>query len=109
MTVQTQRGIRYLHEVTLTTGQVSVSARPAFEPAFYPNTSVLLAAALEGARPQIQDVEPASVLVGMASGRCLLATVSSVGVDGLLAPLVTVGVAPATHRSAEALWRRLHR
>ena len=109
MTARTQRGIRYLHEVTLTTGQVSVSARHDFEPAFFPNTSVLLATALEGARPRIQDVEPASVLEGRASGRCLLTTVSRVGVDGLLAPLVTVGVAPYTHRTAEALWRRLHR
>jgi len=109
MAAHEQRGLRYLHQVTLTTGQVSVSARQDVEPAFFPNTSVLLASALEGGRPLVPDVEPACVLVGTASGRCLLATVSRLGTDGVLAPLVTVGVAPSTHRNAEALWRRLHR
>ena len=101
--------LRYLQQVTLTTGRRSISARDEVEPDFYPNTSVLLAAALDGSRPQVPDVEPTSVLTCSASGPCLLATVSRVDGDGNLAPLVTVGVAPATSRSGAPLWRRLHR
>ena len=108
MTALAQRGIRHLHQIRLTTGQVDVSARDEVDPDFYPNTSVLLAAALEGARPRIQNVEPASVLTGSAVAGCLLATVALVNDDGLLDPLLTVGVAPRTSRSAP-LWRRLHR
>jgi hypothetical protein len=59
---QGQRGLRYLQQVTLTTGRVSVSARDEVEPGFYPNIAVLLAAVLEGSRSQIPDVEPASGL-----------------------------------------------
>jgi hypothetical protein len=101
--------VRYLHQVTLTTGRVSVSARDEVSPDFYPNTSALLAAALDGSRPQVPDVEPPAVRTGTARGPCLLATVWRVGEDGQLAPLLTVGVAPRTSRSGAPLWRRLHR
>lgn len=95
--------------MTLTTGQVSVSARDEVDPSFYPNTSVLLASALEGARPQIPDVEPASVLTVTAHGACLLATVSRVDDGGVLEPLVTIGVAPLVGQKGASLWRRMHR
>ena len=95
--------------MNLTTGLVGLIMRSEFDAGFYPQTAVLLAAALDGSRPQIPNVEPAALLAATAYGPSLLATASSVVEAGVLKPLVTVGVAPRADTNGTSLWRRMHR
>ncbi len=92
---------RYIHHVTLLTGDTRQSWRHEVDPDVMPVASGMLDRALAGERAAIAGLEGYEITAAAAGGCCLVTAWRGA------APLVTFGISVRSRCGAD-LWRRLH-